>query len=291
MRAHASGDFSRRTPRKQSSGKETELVLGGGGVKGFGHVGLLRALEDRSVAISTITGVSIGSIIGTLYLNGYIPEEIEEIIYSEMVAAMSQPCGTSKVFDTIYGALPSPGQGNLKDLFKRIVDKYNLHPHPDLRIVAFSLLGAKPIVFEGLNYDLSVALASSCALPLVMRPVMLPKDGEKPRLMLVDGGLHHPNPGNFCKSRAIISKLGFASLPPTHELSPIDYFCHLLEQSSAFVLDRYFYDPVGHIVIPVGMPDVSGLSFRLPKDKCLRMAEYGYAVTQSSLNTSFAGAG
>ena len=56
-----------------------EVVLGGGGIKGFGHVGLLQALEDRKVPIHYMTGISIGSIMAMLYVNGFTPDEIKEI--------------------------------------------------------------------------------------------------------------------------------------------------------------------------------------------------------------------
>lgn len=40
------------------------LVLGGGGVRGIAHVGVLRALRDRGVKIDGIVGTSIGAIVG-----------------------------------------------------------------------------------------------------------------------------------------------------------------------------------------------------------------------------------
>ena len=40
------------------------VVLGGGGVRGIAHVGVLRALRDRGVRISEIVGTSIGAIVG-----------------------------------------------------------------------------------------------------------------------------------------------------------------------------------------------------------------------------------
>lgn len=40
------------------------LVLGGGGVRGIAHVGVLRALRERGVRISEIVGTSIGAIVG-----------------------------------------------------------------------------------------------------------------------------------------------------------------------------------------------------------------------------------
>jgi len=40
------------------------LVLGGGGLKGFAHVGVLRALEERGIRPALYAGTSIGALIG-----------------------------------------------------------------------------------------------------------------------------------------------------------------------------------------------------------------------------------
>ena len=52
------------------------LALAGGGVKGAGHIGAIKALEENGIVISAITGTSIGSIVATLYALGYTPEEM-----------------------------------------------------------------------------------------------------------------------------------------------------------------------------------------------------------------------
>jgi len=43
------------------------LALGGGGAKGFAHLGVLRVLEDNHIPIQIITGTSAGSIAGAMY--------------------------------------------------------------------------------------------------------------------------------------------------------------------------------------------------------------------------------
>ncbi len=51
---------------------KTTLALGGGGVRGFAHVGVLKVLEKENFPIDAIVGTSIGAIIGAgfaLYKN------------------------------------------------------------------------------------------------------------------------------------------------------------------------------------------------------------------------------
>lgn len=54
------------------------LVLGGGGLKGFAHVGVLRALEERGIAPSLLSGTSIGSLIAAAAAGGTTLSEMEE---------------------------------------------------------------------------------------------------------------------------------------------------------------------------------------------------------------------
>src|SRR3989337_2563289 len=53
------------------------LVLGGGGLKGFAHIGLLRAFEERGVRPSLVAGTSIGSLIAAAYCGGMTVDEME----------------------------------------------------------------------------------------------------------------------------------------------------------------------------------------------------------------------
>ena len=52
------------------------LALSGGGVKGAAHIGVLKALEEEGIKISSISGTSSGSIVASLYACGYSPDEI-----------------------------------------------------------------------------------------------------------------------------------------------------------------------------------------------------------------------
>ena len=51
--------------------KRIALVLGSGGARGLAHIGVIRALEeDGRFAIRSVTGASIGAVIGGLYAAG-----------------------------------------------------------------------------------------------------------------------------------------------------------------------------------------------------------------------------
>ena len=54
------------------------LVLGGGGLKGFAHIGVIRALQELGIEPTVIAGTSIGALIGAAYARGMKVPEMED---------------------------------------------------------------------------------------------------------------------------------------------------------------------------------------------------------------------
>ncbi len=55
------------------------LVLGGGGARGYAHIGALRSIEERGLKVEAIAGCSMGGIIGALSAAGFRSDQIEEM--------------------------------------------------------------------------------------------------------------------------------------------------------------------------------------------------------------------
>lgn len=58
--------------------KKVGLVLGGGGARGYAHIGVLKVIEKYNIPVDFIVGSSMGSIIGACYAAGMPIEEIEK---------------------------------------------------------------------------------------------------------------------------------------------------------------------------------------------------------------------
>jgi len=56
------------------------LALGGGGVRGVAHIGVIRALEKHGFTIKAISGTSAGGLIGSVYAAGFSTEDIEAAV-------------------------------------------------------------------------------------------------------------------------------------------------------------------------------------------------------------------
>ncbi|MEM7204225.1 MAG: patatin-like phospholipase family protein [Planctomycetota bacterium] len=57
----------------------TLLVLGGGGMKGFAHIGVFRAMERLGIPIDEVIGTSMGAVMGALFASGMDSDEAEAV--------------------------------------------------------------------------------------------------------------------------------------------------------------------------------------------------------------------
>jgi NTE family protein/lysophospholipid hydrolase len=59
------------------TGRAVGVVLGGGGARGFAHLGVLRALGEAGIPIDLMGGNSMGALIGSQWALGYSLEDIQ----------------------------------------------------------------------------------------------------------------------------------------------------------------------------------------------------------------------
>jgi len=182
------------------------LALGGGGVRGFSHIGVLKILEQERIDVNIIVGTSAGSLIGGAYASGQSPAEIQ----AKVEAYLRSPEFNASTLKSIGAAVSARKKSLLtrtRDLltsryyflrtfFSPAVlpsDDFNSLIHyfiPDLdirqtripfRAVATDLITGGKIVFsEG---SLRTAVLASCAVPGAVEPV---RQGQ---WLLADGGI------------------------------------------------------------------------------------------------------
>src|SRR5262245_47665491 len=64
------------------------LVLGGGGLRGFAHTGVIRALEEAGIEPDIVVGTSAGALVGAAYASGMRASEIEAAASSLEVSTL-----------------------------------------------------------------------------------------------------------------------------------------------------------------------------------------------------------
>ena len=78
VRRRVGADFARLA--RAVAGCEVGLVLGGGGARGYAHLGTLQAIEELGIPIDALGGTSAGAAIASCYALGYRGRELEDAI-------------------------------------------------------------------------------------------------------------------------------------------------------------------------------------------------------------------
>ncbi|MFA0016003.1 patatin-like phospholipase family protein [Vibrio lentus] len=160
--------------------KTISLVLGSGGARGLVHVGIIRWLIEHGYEIKSISGCSIGALIGGVYAAGKL-DEFEEWVTSidqgDMAMLLDFSWQSSGMFkgDKIIDTLRSLiGETSIEDL-----------PIP-YTAVAANVADEKEVWLQsGSLFD---AIRASISLPLFFTPHVI--NGEE----LIDGGVLNPVP-------------------------------------------------------------------------------------------------
>jgi NTE family protein len=162
------------------------LVLGGGGLKGFAHIGLLRAFEERGVRPALVAGSSIGALIAAAYATGMSVDDMERralaLTKKDLFRIDRLHMVTKRMLSpSLYLAAP------LDALVRDIVPKVTFRSLKVPLLVSTVDLERGAQVIWGLPglQDVSVADAvyASCALPGFFPPRVI--DGRT----CVDGGV------------------------------------------------------------------------------------------------------
>ncbi|MFA6209607.1 MAG: patatin-like phospholipase family protein [Candidatus Obscuribacterales bacterium] len=178
-----------RAARGNTKRPRVALVLGGGGLRGAAHVGILRVLEREGIPIDMVVGTSMGAIVGGLYCAGVGTEQLEkELVHRFISTYYSAPLAVQAVKMNISCLLLRKPQGlydgrNLARCIDRHVPAQQReisNLRPQFAAVTTDLIEGRTQVLT--NGDLGKALQASTAIPFLRRPVVL---GDA---LLVDGG-------------------------------------------------------------------------------------------------------
>ncbi|HOJ77762.1 MAG TPA: patatin-like phospholipase family protein [Bacillota bacterium] len=149
------------------------LVLGGGGARGFAHIGVLQVLMETGIKISGIVGTSMGALIGSTFASGtdlyYLEKVIDAMSWENLVDLR----------------LPSFGliDGNkIKCLIDLLTKGKNFNElDTKLWVVATNLLTGEEVIFK--EGPLAPAVRASISIPGIFNPV------EHQGQILVDGAV------------------------------------------------------------------------------------------------------
>jgi NTE family protein len=135
------------------------LALGGGGARGWAHVGVARALEERGLRPRRIVGTSMGAIVGAALAAGRSPDSIEADALRAPMHRLMTKRGRFALFD------PRPV---LEHLARELGDPRIEDLPTPLGITAYDLVAGTPrLITHGRLID---ALEISIAVPFFFPP-------------------------------------------------------------------------------------------------------------------------
>lgn len=161
------------TSKPSLTGPRVAVVLGGGGLRGYAHIGVLQALQEAGIHPDLVVGTSIGAIIGATYASGTSPDQLW------------QQANTLHVSTLADHAWSGPGfvKGEALERWANdLVGERPIESFP-VRFAAVTTDIDQSLPYVITRGDAGEALRASAAIPGVFLPVQ--SSGH----MFVDGGV------------------------------------------------------------------------------------------------------
>lgn len=172
------------------------LTLGGGGARGYAHIGVLRAVEEFGANPVAIAGCSMGGIVGALYGAGYTPRELHEMAEQFSLLRFLEFGDRGGLFG---------GSGLESFLREHLPEQFSGLSLP-LSVVAVDIQSGELLVLS--KGELVAALRATSALPGLLSPGRI--DGR----IMVDGGVLNNLPVDAAKSLTTAPIIAIDVTPP-----------------------------------------------------------------------------
>lgn len=236
--------------RRRKARPRLGLALGGGGARGFAHIGVLRVLEAEGLWPDIVVGTSVGSLIGALVADGRNAAEVEHLALE---------VEKDDFFDYSPRSLLAGGLARGERIEHFVTAHTRTQLIEDLPIryaaVAVALRTGEATVFD--RGPLARAVRASCTIPGVFAPVEI--DG----VLYVDGGIVAPVPAEVARrlgAEVVLAVALPAAVPEECPRNPITVFLHAMDIMAAEIGRVYARDADVVIEPPVGDTAIDDLS-------------------------------
>ncbi len=160
--------------------KTISLVLGSGGARGYAHIGVIEELEKNGYKIESISGSSMGALIGGLYACGKLQEYKEWVLSLDML-------DIAKLLDFSFLTSGMIRGDKVFDRLQEMVGEVNIEDLPiKYTAVATDLVKQKEVWIQKGN--ILDAIRASVAIPTLFTPKKISNK------YLIDGGVLNPLP-------------------------------------------------------------------------------------------------
>jgi NTE family protein len=201
-----------------SVGPRIAVVLGGGGLKGFAHIGVLRALDERGIVASVYAGTSIGALIAAAAAGRMPNDEMAR----RATGLRRRDLFRINHFGMLMERMRSPAiylEEPLRELVRMVVPpaKFDQLPHRLLVNTVDAERGTQVVWgLPGLEHaSVQDAVYASCALPGLFPP------GRVAGRICFDGGVVDNLPANIASvgmDLVVAVDVGTADRAPTQDV-------------------------------------------------------------------------
>jgi len=229
------------------------LVLGGGGARGYAHVGVIKKLEEMRIPYDFIAGTSMGSIAGGFLATGMSSDEIAEVVreadwddlFKDKTSREDIPF-RRKEDDNLGLFGPKLGIGKDSSLLPKGVvsgqkiifmfesvtsqrvntSDFDQLPIPYRAIATDIVSGHMVVIADG---ELSMAMRASMAVPAIFDPV------RRDDYLLVDGGLVRNLPVDIARNMGADVVIAVDVGTPLMKKSEINNILSIVSQMSGLL--------------------------------------------------------
>jgi len=254
-----------RSARANHAGRPiVALALGGGGLRGYAHIGVLRALEEAGIKPDIVVGTSAGALVGAAYASGMTPDEIQS-------AAMNVK--VSSLIDWTWSASGLMRGNNLASWIGRLTTETPIEKFPvRFAAVATDLQTGHAVLID--RGSAGRAIQASTAVPGMTVPVAY-ADGH-----LVDGGISSLVPVRAARAMGadiVIAVDIYCHGPRAEGVSMTKVMSRVMQTQNCLVAAPETAEADVLIAPGVGVP---GMSARDEQERAIRT---GYKAAQSAL--------
>ncbi len=283
------------------TGSAVGIVLGGGGVKGWAHIGALKALMEANIPIDAIGGTSVGAAVGAAYL---MTNDFDSFIekYRKLTESTLRTLGTWEITWPMVSIFSGK---SVTSIAQQEFYNYNLEnlPRPFFCISCNITQKQEAIHKHGKLWEI---IRSTVSLPGVVPPMVLNNE------LHVDGGVVNNLPvnvmSNFLENSGTTIAISISNLLPgtsfDYAFPPVislwDALLMKFKLKKAYKFPSLFYTFVDSLLMGsisqqrenmkkadiLVQPDLGSYTLLSRRSPAERLMEIGYCTTKHVLETN-----
>lgn len=273
------------------------IALGGGGARGFAHIGVLQILQEHEIKVDFVSGTSMGSIVGAMYCETgdafEVERRIRQFIDSEEFKKTGIPQARDKVErkENFWDNLSSEIRGRIAvniarkrtSLMKEErlqsavgyligIEEFSQCKIP-LTVLATDILNGQDVAFS--TGDIKLAVEASSSVPGFLPPV------EYNGYLLSDGGISCPVPVQYARQTRNTAVVAVAVPPPIKASASLENAIQIMTRAEQITSSFYTNTQVERAEVSIfpESEDIQWNEFERMDD----MIEYGRAAARAKI--------